>query len=317
MATSGSQAYQGAVAPLACLDPIKYRDVMVAENTTSIRAARPLLGAILMIAAMGIIPLVDGIAKYTSAELSPLLISWTRYFAGAAMIAPIAAFSPASFRIPVAQFPSQIARTVLLVGSMTCYFLAIATVPLADAAGAYFVAPIIATVLAAVMLGERLTIARLLAVGLGFAGTLLIVRPGASMDAGMIWALGAGFLFACYMIATRKASQASPPLATLGFQYALGALLLAPFAIATWSIPAPATLALLGAMAVLSLASHLMSITAFRHAEASALSPLVYVELIGAAAIGFVVFGDVPTLLTWIGIGVIVIAGLCLITRQR
>ena len=290
---------------------------MTLENTISARTASPLLGAVLMIAAMGIIPLVDGIAKYTSAELSPLLISWVRYFAGALMIAPIAAARPASFRVPVAQMPSQIARTVLLVGSMTCYFLAIATVPLADAAGAYFVAPIIATILAALVLRERMTSRKLLAVGLGFAGTLLVVRPGATMEVGLIWALGAGFLFACYMIATRKASQASPPLATLGFQYVLGALLLAPFAFATWSMPTPMTLALLAGMAVLSLASHLMSITAFRHAEASTLSPLVYVELIGSAAIGFLVFGDVPTPLTWIGIGVITVAGLCLITRQR
>lgn len=290
---------------------------MTLETTTTPRAANPLLGAGLMIAAMGIIPMVDGIAKYTSAELSPLLISWVRYFAGALLIAPLALARPALFVVPRAQMPSQVARTVLLVGSMTCYFQAIATVPLADAAGAYFVAPIIATVLAAVVLREAMTVPRLFAVGLGFVGTLLIVRPGASMETGMLWALGAGFLFACYMIATRKASQASPPLATLGFQYALGGVLLAPFAFFTWSVPTSATLALLVGMAVLSLASHLMSITAFRHAEASALSPLVYVELIGSAAIGFLVFGDIPTPLTWLGIAVIIIAGLCLITRQR
>ena len=270
-----------------------------------------------MIVAMMVIPLVDGIAKYLSGSYSPLYISWTRYFVGALIAFPVTLIIHKREALPKGQYLSQSARTIFLVGAMTCYFLAIARIPLADAIGAYFVAPIIATILSAIVLKESLNKRKVIAVVMGFVGALVIIQPGASVDIGMIYALIAGFLFACYVVATRKAATSSSPLATLNFQYLLGALLLLPFAISEWTIPDTDTLWLIGLMGLLSIVSHLLSITAFRFAQASTLSPLVYVELISTTLVGYIFFADFPTLLTWIGIAIIVASGLILIERSK
>jgi len=279
-------------------------------------AMRPLRGLALMSVAMLIFPICDAIAKLLTADLSPIFVSWARYAAGSLFAFPaVLALAPRGGRIHVAQWPVQFLRTLFMVGSMTFYYLAIARVPLVDALGAFFVAPIIATFLAALVLRERLTVRKLSAVGLGFAGTLLIVRPGSSADAGLLYALLAGLCHACYVVATRQAAQASDPLRTLALQYGMGTLLLTPFAIALWQWPTGHALALIATLGLISATCHLVSIFAFRFAEASTLSPLLYLELVGSAICGYAIFGDLPSATTWAGIGVIVIAGLIVIRR--
>jgi drug/metabolite transporter (DMT)-like permease len=284
--------------------------------TSRAAASRPLLGIALMSVAMLVVPSCDAIAKLLTADLTPIFISWARYAAGSLMAFPVAlALAPRGAHIHVGQWPVQLLRTLFMVGSMTLYYLAIARVPLVDALGAFFVGPIVATFLAALVLRERLTARKLTAVGLGFGGALLIVRPGSSADAGLVYALLAGLCFSCYVVATRLAAQASDPLRTLALQYALGTSLLTPFAIALWQWPSGHALILIAMLGLISAACHLISIFAFRFAEASTLSPLLYLELVGSAVCGYALFGDLPSATTWVGIGVIVIAGLIVIRR--
>ncbi len=284
--------------------------------TASLTRSRTLLGVGLMIVAMLVVPLADGLAKYLSTSYSPVFLSWARYAAGTVFVLPVLAFARGGLRLRPAQLPSQVLRTVFLAAAMTLYFMAIARVPLADALGAYFVAPIVATILAVLVLRERLTRRKALAVGLGFAGALLVVRPTGVMDIGMAYALAAGLLMAGYLVATRMAATASPPFVTLLIQYLLGTLLLTPLAVVAWRTPTAEALGLILGMGLCSAASHLASIHAFRFAQASTLSPLVYVELISATLFGFLVFGDFPSVLTWLGIAVIVLGGLSLIERR-
>ncbi len=282
----------------------------------SFTRSRTLLGVGLMVFAMLIVPLADGLAKYLSASHSPVFLSWARYAAGTVFVLPVLIFARGGLRLTPAQLPSQILRTVFLAAAMTLYFMAIARVPLADALGAYFVAPIVATVLAVLVLRERLTRRKAVAVGLGFVGALLVVRPSGVMDVGMAYALAAGLLMAGYLVATRMAATTSSPFVTLLIQYLLGTLLLTPFAVVAWRTPAAEALWLILGMGLFSAVSHLASIYAFRFAQASTLSPLVYVELISATIFGFLVFGDFPSVLTWAGIAVIVLGGLSLIERR-
>ena len=102
------------------------------------------------------------------------------------------------------------------------------------------------------------------------------------MEPGILLALGSGVAFACYMIATRQAAQESDPVQTLLFQCVVGTALSTPQAAMTWSVPAGNDVVFFVALGVLSAASHILSIVAFRWADASTLAPLVYLELIGA-----------------------------------
>jgi drug/metabolite transporter (DMT)-like permease len=261
------------------------------------------------------IPVVDAIAKYLSPTHSPLYISWARYVAACLIVIPVAAARFGSQFLPREQVGAHLLRTVFLVSAMTVYFLAIARIPLATAISAYFVAPIIAMVLAVILLREALTRRKIGSLILGFVGALIILRPSASMDPGLLLAITAGGLFAFYMIATRQAALESDPVKTLAFQCLIGVVLLTPQAFWTWSQPAVNQWWLFLLMGTLSAVCHFLAIVAFRYAQASILAPLVYLELLGGAVIGYLLFGDVPGVYVWIGAMTIVLAGLMTVER--
>jgi drug/metabolite transporter (DMT)-like permease len=261
------------------------------------------------------IPMVDGIAKYLTASHSPLFVSWGRYAAACLVVLPIALARHGTRFLPDNQYGTHFLRTVFLVAAMTCYFLAIARIPLATVAIAFFVGPILAMLLAVVFLREKLTLRKVLSVVLGFAGALIILRPTGRIEPSLLLALASGAFFALYVIATRLASKHSDPLQTLAFQCIVGALLLTPQAIWTWTTPTPRETTIFAAMGLLSAISHLLSIAAFRHAEASTLAPLVYLELFGAAAIGYLFFGELPGAQVWLGATAILIGGALLLPR--
>lgn len=274
-----------------------------------------MLGVALFVAAMVVMPLVDGLTKYLSAALPVLFLAWARFLVAAVLTLPPALWiEPRPWTRPNA-VPVQSLRTLFLVAAIALYSLAIARVPLADALGAYLVSPLVATLLSALYLRERLDGRRIAALLFGFAGALLIVRPGAQVDAGLLMALASGVLFGCYLVATRRAAGESHPVVVLAFQYVFGGLLLTPFAL--WQWPALGEVALwpIALMGVLSAAGHLLLIWAFRFAAASLLAPLVYLEVVSTTLIGFVVFGDFPAPLTWLGIAAVMAGGLLVLQR--
>jgi drug/metabolite transporter (DMT)-like permease len=264
-------------------------------------------------------PLVDGLAKQLSGTHSPLYVSWLRYAAACAFVLPLAAFRHGWAIFPTQQIGAHVLRTVFLVGAMTCYFVALSRIPMATAISAFFIGPIIAMVLAVMLLGERLTARKVASLVLGVAGALIIVRPGSDLqfDPWLLMALASGCLFAFYMIATRQTSRQSDPVQILAFQTMLGVALLTPQAVWTWSTPAASELWMLAALGVFSVIGHIMAITAFRYADASTLAPLVYLELIGSVLIGYFAFGEVPSAHVWIGAAAIILAGINLLRSER
>lgn len=280
-------------------------------------APSTLRGIALMTLAMLSIPVCDGLAKYLSAAYSPLYISWARYAVASMIVLPVAAAVHRGRIFPRQDLPAHALRTLFLVTAMTLYFLAIARIEMATAITAFFVGPVVAVVLSVAFFGEAMTWRKGLSLGLGFTGALIVLRPGGAVDPGLLMAFGAGVFFALYMIATRRASRRSDPVRTLAFQCLFGALLLTPQAAFTWTVPAAGDLVFFAGLGLFSAASHLLSITAFRYADTSTLSPLVYIELIGTAIFAYFVFAEVPGPATIVGAVFIVAAGLVLLRRNR
>ena len=273
-------------------------------------------GVVLMSLAMLTIPLVDGLAKYLSSDYSPLFISWARYVSACVIILPIVFFRFGKNCFPARNLGAHSLRTAFLVTSMTLYFLSISRVPLATANTAFFVGPVIAVVLSVFILKEQFTLKKGISLALGVSGTLFILKPGGSTDPGILMAFGAGFFFALYMLATRQASKDSDPLKTLAFQCAGGAILLLPQGLLYWSVIAVEDLIFFIGMGIFSSISHILSITAFRYADASTLAPLVYIELIATTIVGYLVFNEIPGSYTVGGAVLIVMAGLVLLIRK-
>lgn len=279
--------------------------------------AKPYLGIALMSAAMLSIPVVDGIAKHLSSELSPLYISWARYAVASLIVLPFSVLRHGTRCLPTRDIGTHVLRTVFLLTAMTLFFTAVSISSLATVTSASLIGPIVAAVLAWFFLGERLTAIRVAALLIGLAGALVILQPNRAPDLGVVLAMTCGVFFALYMITTRMTSRHSDPIRTLTFQCLCGMVLLLPLALWTWDVPDGEQLVFIGCMGLMSAVCHILSITAFRHSEASTLAPLVYLELVGSAAIGYAVFDEWPAPAVWLGAAGIVAAGLLLLAKDR
>ena len=270
-----------------------------------------------MTIAMLTIPVVDGLAKYLSAGYSPLFLGWIRYAVATIVVLPLSAALHGRRLFPAERRSSHASRTVFLVGAMTLYFAAVARITLAAAASAFLIAPIVAVILSVLVLKERMTLRKTLALACGVAGSLVMLRPGGAIEIGTLFAFGSGVLFALYLIATRHAAETSDPLPTLAFQCVVGTALMIPQAVMSWRTPAADDALLFAGLGGISAFSHALSIAAFRFAPASTLAPLVYLELVGAASVGYVAFREIPSANTVVGAACIVLAGLILLRDRR
>ena len=259
---------------------------------------------------------MDGLAKYLSAGYSPLFLGWARYAVACLIVLPIAAALHGRASFPPSARGSHILRTLFLVASMTLYFLALARIPLATAISAFFVGPIVAVVLSVFMLKERMTAPKLMSLVLGFAGALVILRPGATIDPGILLAFGSGLCFAFYLIATRRRRRHSDPVRTLAFQCVVGTLLLTPQALVAWSMPALERSRLLRRTGhVLGVQPHAVDrrLPARRRLDAGA-ARLYRTDR--RRLIGYLAFDEIPGGPTIIGAALIVLGGVILVRRR-
>jgi len=282
------------------------------HNTIPRKVNSSTIGLALMASASLIVPTVDGIAKLLGETLSPLLVAWARYAAATLVVLPIAVAMRGRRILPRQGLAMQFLRTLCLVIAMTLFFVSLQWTTLASAIAAYFSGPIVAMLLSVLFLNERLTIAKGTSLVLAVFGALIVLQPfgGGSLGAGI--ALLAGCLHGVYLVVTRLSASRSVSLQTLCFQCLVGTLLLSPQAALTFEIPPVDLLWLILSMGAISALAHFLTIQAFRYAEASSLSPLVYLELVGAIAFGAAVFGDLPGPATLIGGTLIALSGLVL-----
>lgn len=278
----------------------------------------PIIGVALMLAAMMVVPLMDGIAKHLSATFSVAQVTWARYFFHLVILLPVVLWRHGAAALLLRRPVLQIARGGFLLGSTLLFFGAIAVMPIADAIALVFVAPLIVTALSPLVLGERVGIRRWLAVIVGFLGVLVIVRPGMSaFHWGMLLALGAGSIYAFYSLATRRLSGSAPPLVTLTYTALLGAVVMSAVVPFFWKTPTTTEFAWMVLMGAVAAAGHFLIIKSFEYAEASLLAPLGYSEIISATAVGYLAFGDFPDEWTWAGVAVIIASGIYVSLRER
>ncbi len=203
--------------------------------------------------------------------------------------------------------------------SLGLLYFALGRIPLADATAIAYAAPIFITVLAIFLLGETIGIRRWLAVIAGFAGVLLIAQPGGSgWDIGMLAAAGSALGGALVAIWLRKLSSSERPV-TIGVYYnGLGTLVCIGWILwSGWRAPGALDVWLLAGFALgCGLQQWLLTIS-FRYAEASLLAPFENLAMVFAAIVGFVVWGEVPALTTWLGAAVIAASALFILQRGR
>jgi drug/metabolite transporter (DMT)-like permease len=180
------------------------------------------------------------------------------------------------------------------------------------------VTPLLVTALSVPLLGERVGIRRWSAIGVAFAGMLIILRPGlATVHPMALVALLCASMFALYQILTRIVSRDDSPMTTLFYTALVGVIgltIIGPF---YWTWPDPAGWALFGLVALLGSSGHFLLIKALQLAPASVLQPYSYTMLIWATIVGFLVFGNLPDLATVVGAAIIAASGIYTFARER
>ncbi len=282
------------------------------------RADRPALGAGLTVLAMFGFACMDAISKWIVQDYAITQILWVRYALFAVFAVLIV--GPAKARRAAASNRPwlQAGRALLAVVESGVFVLAFAHLPLADTHAVAATSPLIVIALSMPLLGERVGLARWLAVLAGFAGVLLIIRPGIqSLDWPILLPLIGAFLWGLYQILVRLCSRTDSSETTLLWSAFIGLAGMTTVGPWGWKSPDLFGWTCLIAIAVIGTLSHFALIKALAYAEAGAVQPFSYTLLVWATVLGFVVFADMPDGWTMFGAAVIVLSGLYTWHRDR
>jgi drug/metabolite transporter (DMT)-like permease len=262
---------------------------------------------------------LDATAKYLIQDHTLFLVVWARYAGQMLVATPIARHRGGAGFWRTKHLRMQLARSLCLVAATLCFFGALRFLPLAEGSAISFLAPMIAVLLSMPVLGERPTRARWISSIVGFAGILLIVRPGSAVfHPATLLLLGAALTNALYQLLTRKVPNDSHH-TTLFYSALVGTILLC-LALPWADVPRELTLRdawFLLQLGLLSGVGHGLLIAAFLRAPASLIAPFTYLQMIWATLYGWAIFGQLPDGVSALGMAVIVASGVWLWTRER
>jgi drug/metabolite transporter (DMT)-like permease len=285
---------------------------------TAARARRDILiGAALMVVSTFCFVSLDSILKALAARHDVLFLAWGRnLFQVVYLVAVMPLFG--ARRMLVTRHPViQLCRGAALVGTTVFIVLALKSMPLAQTYAITFSAPLIATILAMVFLKERPSLKRWALILIGFCGVMVALQPTAPGAGGfLVFPLAMALANAGYHVLTRAIAADEDPLAML-FQVGFFAFLLTSLVLPwSWSWMEPWEWGVLAVGGAFGTLAHLLLIEAFRRAPTAVISPMIYSQIIAACLIGYLAFGEVPTLATLLGAAIVVASGVALI-RSR
>jgi drug/metabolite transporter (DMT)-like permease len=261
--------------------------------------------------------IMDGLGKHLADSQSVVQIVWARY----AFALPVVAFvgGASAWRLAArgGQAGLQVLRSLLPLIASVFVVLGVSRMPLGDFTAIGYASPLLVVALSSPVLGERTRPASWVGVLIGFAGVLIIARPGSSaLASAAIFPLGTAFCFALYQVMTRLLSRGADPAVTFVWTIGVGlvaASLALPFA---WLPVSPMAWVLLILSGLLFGVGHFLVIRAYALATASFLAPFTYVQIVAAVVMGVAVFGDVPDGWTVTGAAIVVASGIYVVLRQ-
>jgi drug/metabolite transporter (DMT)-like permease len=272
-----------------------------------------------MLLAMFLFACMDAVNKNLSQTYAIAQILWVRFvffLVFAVLVARQRMRLKAAIRSRA--FWLQTARSVLLIGEIGTFILALHYLPLADVHALAAITPLLVTGLSVPILGERVDWRRWAAIGAGFIGVLIIVRPGfIAFDWRICIALAGALFFAVYQIMLRIAARHDPPETTLLYSAAVGTVVLSGIGPFQWTPPDAWAWFLLLIGALLGACAHFALIKALELGEASKLQPYGYTLMIWAAVIGYLAFDQFPDAFTVAGGIIIAASGIYAFTRER
>jgi drug/metabolite transporter (DMT)-like permease len=259
-----------------------------------------------MLLAGGCFVVVTGIVRHLGTDMNPVQAAFIRYAFGFAFLAPVwLRFLRAP--PPLSRVGVHAIRGLVHGLGVMLWFFAMTRIPIAQVTALGFTAPIFTTIGAAIFLGETFRLRRFVAVLLGFAGTLVILKPGIDVvDIGAVAQLSAAPLFAVSLLIAKKLTETESPTTIVAYLSIFVTLALLPPALYVWRAPTLEELAWLFVTALSATLGHVCMTRAFRATEITVTQPVSFLQLVWATLLGLYLFGEQPDAWTWAGGAVIV-----------
>jgi len=242
-----------------------------------------------------------GMARHVSEELHPFEVTFLRSFFGLIFLAPwLFRFGLKSYR--TTRLRVHMVRSMFHVCASLAFFFALTIAPFAELTALYFISPVFVTIMAVVFFREIVGLRRWAAVLIGFAGMLIILRPGlAVLEFGSILAVTSAVLGAGSSVITKELSRTESVVTITAYSMTFMSLFLLIPAVFVWEWPSLTVLPWLIMIGVSGGLANFLFTSSLKAAEISVITPLSFLQLIWAATMGFFFFGEVPEIFVWIG----------------
>ena len=278
------------------------------------------LGILLMIATTVVFALQDGLSRHLAAEYNVFMVVMIRYWFFAAFVMTIASRKAGGLReaARTRQPVLQAFRGVLLAAEICVMVAAFTILGLVESHAVFTCYPLLVAALSGPVLGEKVGWKRWTAIGVGFVGVLIILQPGyAVFDPAAVIPLIAAAMFALYGLLTRYASRQDSTATSFFWTGTTGAVAMTAVGLWFWEPMAAPDMVWMGMLCVTGALGHFLLIKCYEVAEASAVQPFAYFQLVFAAALGILLFGETLELNVAVGAGIIVAAGVFTAWRER
>lgn len=271
-------------------------------------ASKPLYGIFLVLCAGILLASHDGVSKYLTQFYPLIMVIWLRYFVQT--LAMIVLFFPTMrWAILRTRRPwLQVLRAISLLSISLLFIGGLRYIPLGEATAVMFLAPLIVTLLSALVLHEQVSKGQWLAVGLGFVGVLFIVRPGGALfTPAILFPVCASFCFAVYQLITRRLASTDHAVTSNFLSGLFGALVLTTLLPGQYTLAVPtADWLLMLLLGLLAMTAHMLLTMALKYSSAATLAPFTYAQIVFAGVVGYFAFAHIPDL--WAVLGVLIIS---------
>ena len=277
-------------------------------------------GIALMVGATMVFAFQDGISRYLAGNYNVLMVVMVRYWFFAAFVIAIARRRAGGIAVAArtTQPWLQALRGVLLVAEICITVVSFVLLGLVETHAVFIIYPLLVAALSGPVLGERVGWRRWLAIGIGFVGILIILQPGRGVFSPVaLVPLAGAFGFALYGLLTRYVARRDSTATSFFWTGTVGAAAITAVGIWFWEPMAPGDWGWMAVLCVSGALGHWLLIRCYEVAEASAVQPFAYLQLVFVSIIGILVFGETLRANVVIGAGVVVLAGLFTLWRSR
>ena len=278
----------------------------------------PLIGIIYMFAGTVLFSIADATGKWLTADYPLMQIGWIRSFTGLLLIALFAVFTGRIQQLKTSKPGWHFFRSVLSAGTIIFIFYGLKYIPIAEYVSLTFAAPFIIALLSPMVLQEKVSLHSWIAICLGFAGILIVLRPTPDhFHLAHLASLSVALAIAALSLTARMLVKTESALALNFYIYPFNIIVSAYWAIGTWVAPTAFDWFLFMMLSITATAALGCFVQSIRYAMPAVVIPIDYARMVWMISFGYVIWGELPSPITWIGIAIIIASGIYVVSHGK